>query len=806
VNVTAEGKVEAAGRLHGLRPTFTSFVGRSDAVATLSEMLGQYRLVTVTGAGGVGKTRLAEEVTRRAAGQFADGAWMIELATVREPALVPVAVATALGIRQAPGISITDTLTASLAQRQLLLVLDNCEHVLDAVTQFCAAVLTYADDVRILSTSREPLGLAAEARYRLAPLALPDRNNLGEAESSEAVTLFADRARQLDPRFRLDHDSRGTVIRLVQRLDGIPLAIELAAARIESLGLAQLDSRLDDRFHLLVSANRAADARQRSLEAAIDWSYQLLTDGEQRVLRQLSVFPGPFTLDAAEAVAGAEARLAVLRLVDCSLLAPPRGGPDGRSRYSMLETLRIYSTGRLRENGEEDQASSALARYALKVAGQANAQMTAADLEKPAALWLDAEDAAIHQGLLWALEHDPAVALRIAVALASWWRLRGRWVQGYTLLLRAVEQNGPEADGRASALIWLGRLHGSYDSDALGYYNQAVEILRATQPSAELVDALVSRSGVLSNLGRLPEAADDSRAALDLARRLEYFAGEAGAITSFVVIASYAGDGEQGLEWARQAQLVNRDRLPGWDARDVASCVLFAVVQFAPHDVQADVLEQTLEAATEAGDTGHQAQLLYLMVVRALDAGRLSEAQEKLRESIELATYVADRMRLIDVMDECGYVCAAMRRYAEAVTLWAARDVQCEANGMLILTPYEEDRRRPWLEEASAALGAGQFEFAQKRGSAMTLDAAAEFALMMSTAGSAATEAPQGKLSPRERELVTLVAQGKTDAQIAGQLFISVRTVRTHLDRIRDKSGCRRRADLTRLALEAGII
>jgi non-specific serine/threonine protein kinase len=769
-------------------------------------MLTQYRLITVTGAGGVGKTRLAEEVTRRAASEFADGAWMIELATVREPALVPVAVATALGIRQAPGISITDTLTASLAQRQLLLILDNCEHVLDAVTQFCDALLTYADDVRILCTSREPLGLAAEARYRLAPLALPDRNNPGEAESSEAVTLFADRARQLDPRFRLDDDSRGTVIRLVQRLDGIPLAIELAAARIESLGLAQLVSRLDDRFHLLVNANRTADSRQRSLEAAIDWSYQLLTDAEQRVLRQLSVFPGPFTLDAAEAVAGTEARLAVLRLVDCSLLAPPRSGPDGRSRYSMLETLRIYSTGRLRENGAVDQASSALARYALKVAEQANAQMAVSDLEKAAALWLDAEDAAIHQGLLWALEHDPAVALRIAVALASWWRLRGRWVQGYTLLLRAVGQGGPEADGWASALIWLGRLYGTYDADALGYYNQAAEILQAGKPSVELVDALVSRSAVLRNLGRLSDAADDARGALEMARQLEYPAGEAGALTSSAAIASYAGDGEQALEWARLAELINRDRLPGWDARDAVAGVLFARVQFAPHDVLTDVLQQALAAATAAGDSGHQAELLYLMVVRDLDAGRLSEAQDNLRASIELATYLADRVRLIDVLDECGYVRAAMRRYAEAVTLWAARDVHCQANGMLVLTPYEEDRRRPWLDEATAALGAGQFALAQQRGAAMTLEAAAEFAQMMTTASSGPAEATQGKLSPRERELVTLVAQGKTDAQIAGQLFISVRTVRTHLDRIRDKSGCRRRADLTRLALEAGII
>ena len=229
----------------------------------------------------------------------------------------------------------------SARRRQLLLVLDNGEHVLDAVARFCATVLLSADDIRILATSREPLGLPEEARYRLPPLALPgpfepeDPDGSGQAE---AVTLFVERARQIDPDLTLDGEAAAVVARLVERLDGMPLAIELAAARVEALGLGPMLDRLDDRFRLLVSANRAAPARQRSLDAAVDWSYQLLAGPEQRVFRRLSVFPGPFSLDAAEAVAGADAGPAVLHLVDCSLLVPPAAGPDGRSRYSMLET------------------------------------------------------------------------------------------------------------------------------------------------------------------------------------------------------------------------------------------------------------------------------------------------------------------------------------------------------------------------------------------------------------------------------------------------------------------------------------
>ena len=187
-----------------------------------------------------------------------------------------------------------------------MLVLDNCEHVLDSVADFCAAALSAADDIRILITSREPLGLPEEARYRLTPLALPDPGDLAHVTQSDAVTLFVERARLLDPDFSVDADSGAAVARLVQRLDGMPLAIELAAARVEALGLAQLVERLDDLFRLLVSASRVATSRQRSLEAAVDWSYQLLSPSEQRVFRFVSVFPGPFTLGAAEAVAGTE--------------------------------------------------------------------------------------------------------------------------------------------------------------------------------------------------------------------------------------------------------------------------------------------------------------------------------------------------------------------------------------------------------------------------------------------------------------------------------------------------------------------
>jgi non-specific serine/threonine protein kinase len=331
--------------VHGFAPALTSFVGRADAVSEVAGLLGESRLVTVTGPGGSGKTRLAGRVAERVAGRFEDGVWLAELAAVRDPALVAAVVAAALGVREQPGVPTADALARVLARLQLLLVLDNCEHVIGAAAALCAGLLLACDDVRILATSREPLRVAGEARYRLAPLALPGSDDRADAAGSEAVALFADRARSADARFALDEETGAAAARLVARLDGMPLAIELAAARVEALGVAPLLDLLDDRFRLLTAGDRLAAGRQRSLAATVAWSYQLLDQQEQRVFRAVSVFPAGFTLEAAEAVAGDGARPAVLHLVDCSLLSPPRAGPDGRTRYVMLETLRAYGLG-----------------------------------------------------------------------------------------------------------------------------------------------------------------------------------------------------------------------------------------------------------------------------------------------------------------------------------------------------------------------------------------------------------------------------------------------------------------------------
>jgi predicted ATPase/DNA-binding CsgD family transcriptional regulator/transcriptional regulator with XRE-family HTH domain len=796
-----------AGGLHGFVPALTSFVGRAGPVRAVAALLDRGRLVTVTGPGGAGKTRLAGQVATRVAGRFADGAWLAELAPVRDPALVPAVVAAALGVREQPGLSAAGALARVLARQQLLLVLDNCEHVIGAAAELCAGLLAACDEVRVLATSREPLAVAGEARYRLAPLALPDPDDLAEAARAEAVALFTDRARSADARFALTGETTPIVAGLVARLDGMPLAIELAAARVESLGVTQLLDRIDDRFALLTGGDRMAPSRQRSLAATVDWSYRLLEEHERRVFRAVSVFPAGFTLEAAEAVAGPGAGPAVLRLVDCSLLSPPQAGPDGRLRYVMLETLRAYGAGQLAEAGEQEQAEAALARYALGVAGQAAAGLQAGIGESAAARWLDAEDTITRQVLTWALRHDAALALRLAVTLAPWWQLRGRLAGQYPLLRRAAECAGTASHRWCAAQIWLGwAARSSADlAGALGHFTAARDAAAGRPPSRALASALASRSSVLRLMGRTAEAAGEARRSLALARQIGDPAGELLALTELSLDTDYAGDHAEAVRLARQAGQITAG-IPGGFAR-TSSYVLTIVLADAGNLAEAKRAGTAgLARARDAGDLSNQANLLPRIADLDLRAGRTGDAAAHLRDGLQIAARTGIWFELRTGISLCGNLCAATGRAAEALTLWAAC-AAADRPGELTEPAWFVLRREEQMREARLALGPGRARAAEDRGAAMSLATAAEYALMLTDPGPPQPAAPPlGPLSVRERELVTLVARGRTNAQIAAQLYISVRTVGSHLDRIRDKTGCRRRADLTRLALTTGLV
>jgi non-specific serine/threonine protein kinase len=811
---------DVAEGVHGFPVALTSFVGRAQPVAEISGRLSQCRLVTVTGPGGAGKTRLAGEVARRVAGRFADGVWLAELAAVQDPAELTAAVAAALGIRDLPAVAPADALAGALTRRQLLLVLDNCEQVIGAAAELCGRLLLGADDVRVLATSREPLRIAGEARYRLEPLTLPDPDSPFAAPECEAVTLFADRAGRADPGFALDETTRVTVARLVARLDGMPLAIELAAARVDALGVAQLLERIDDRFELLTDGDRLAEQRQRSLAATVHWSYRLLDEFERRVFRAVSVFPGPFTLQGAEAVAGPGAGRAVLRLVDCSLLVPPRVDPDGRTRYAMLETLRAYAAGLLAQAGEEGEAAAALSAYAKDVANSAFIGLHTGSMEVASLRHLDAEDATVSRALIWAMDHDPGAALGLALTLEPWWQIRGRLAGQARLLAAAAEYAAPGSDEWCGALLILGQA-ASQSGDAaaaLEHFTAVRDMLDDTaRPASPLRPLILSlcldgRSGTLSATGRVAEAVDDSRRALELARETGLPGPEALALACLSVATWHGGDRDGAFRLARQAQQLPGD-VAGAVQRGLGQIITMVLAESGDIAAAEEACAAGLTSSREVGDLTSLAGQLWNRAILDLKAHRTGDAAAHLREELEIATQTAVRPMVLAGLDCCGHLCAATRRPAEAVTVWAAMSALA-TRGSLPFPRLNVDRRDELLRKVRDLLGEAGTRAAERRGAAMSLATAAEYALMLAAAepqppgAAAAADAAPGLalLSPRERELVTLVAQGRTDAQIAAQLYITVRTVSSHLDRIRDKTGCRRRADLTRLALGAGLV
>ena len=794
----------ASAGVHGFTEALTTFVGRAAEVRELAALLAEYRLVTVTGPGGVGKTRLACEVARREVSRFADGAWLAELARVSEPAQVAVAILTALGLAEDRDMPPGRQLVTVMGRRQLLLVLDNCEHVLSAVARLCSDLLRAADDIRILATSREPMKVPGEIRWRLEPLRLPSAGERPGAEESDAVALFAERARRADRRFALDGTSRPVVERIVGRLDGMPLAIELAAARVEALGVDQLVDRLDDQVQVLTGADRMAPARQRSLAATAEWSYRLLSAAERRVFRRVAVFPAPFSLDAAEVVAGRDAVVAVLRLVDCSLLAPPLAGPDGRARYRMLQTLRTYALQQLAVAGEERDAAAGLARHATAVAEQAAAELESSGTESAGARWLDAEDATVHQALRWTLENEPRIALRLAIALAPWWSRQGRTSTGYELLGLATRHAAAGGEQWCAVQFWRGELSPDpFQRAGLDHFSAARDVLVARGPSPLLVRALNGRAHCLAHLRRYGEAIRDAEDALAMAADLAWPAGEAISLTSLAVLAHYAGNNADSLAYLRRAQGIDPAAIPDGAAR--AACIYLARGLTEAGDLaEARHLgAQALDWAKTAGTLFEVAECLALLATVELQAGHTATAARRIREALEAAWRIDSRYRVFESIDLCGHLCARAGRYAEAVTLWEARAAHWRTF-LLADLPLEQAHRQDLLCQARQALGPGKARAAAERGAAMTLGTAVEYARLAAELKDPAAGLPQ--LSGRERELVRLVANGHTDAQIASQLHISIRTVRSHLDRIRAKTGCRRRADLTRLALQVEAV
>src|SRR5271165_7603870 len=469
----------------------TSFVGRDAQLTQLRAMLAENRVVTLTGAGGVGKTRLAIQVAAQMTGEFGDGVWYVDLAPITDPELVPLTVARALGLPDQPGRSTMDTLTRFIADKQMLVVLDNCEHLLDASAELVVTLLSGAARLTVLATSREAIGVAGEVSWRVPSLSLAD----------EAIALFTDRARHARPDFTLTHDNAATVGEICARLDGVPLAIELAAARVRALSLTEILDSLHDRFRLLTGGARTAVRRQQTLRASVDWSHALLTEPERTLLRRLAVFLGGFDLDAAQVVAGGAEleRYQVLDqltlLVDKSLVVADDTG--GRTRFRLLDTVRQYALEKLGESGEADAVRTRHRDYYTSLAATVDAP-AGSDYEHR----LDQAETEIDNlraAFSWSRENsDTALALTLASSLQPLWQARGRVREGLTwfdsVLTHEVAQDAEVAAAiRARALadkavidLVLGA------ADSVDRAQQALALARDIDDPAVLARALTA--------------------------------------------------------------------------------------------------------------------------------------------------------------------------------------------------------------------------------------------------------------------------------------------------------------------------
>jgi len=532
-----------------LPSTLTRFIGRQREIAAVAESLRSTRLLTLTGPGGCGKTRLALEVATALKKEYPEGLYLADLATIHQPELIPRAVARAIGVAEGPD-GLMAALVEKIAHRRMLLVLDNCEHLVDGCDRFCLELLQAAPGLTFLATSREPLAVPGEMIWPVPPLSLPPAGVFGVTEilSYEAVALFQDRATTVLPGFGLTEENAQAVAELCRRLDGLPLAIELAASRIRAITPQQCLERIDARFRLLAGRSHTLPPRQQTLRGAIDWSYSLLSEQERVLWRRLSVFPGTFSLPAAEVVTageplGSEEWLdLMLRLVEKSIVMTEEQGSE--KRYRMLESIREYGREQMLESGEEE---------ALRLRYQAWC-LALVKAEEPA-LWgpnpgpslhrLALEHANLQEALRWCVSRsDPAHGLQLATGMVRFWAMHGHLEEAATWFKQLLAQASPTDPLRPRGLLGLAffLLRTGESEQAERLLAEAIPLLRAQDDQERLFQALNLTGTMLVERGQVDAARSAYRDSLATATRMQDKLLMATALTNLGVLANIQGE------------------------------------------------------------------------------------------------------------------------------------------------------------------------------------------------------------------------------------------------------------------------
>jgi predicted ATPase/DNA-binding CsgD family transcriptional regulator len=849
------------------------FIGRERELREIKPLLWSTRLLTLTGPGGCGKTRLALRLAADLLDAFADGVWLVELAALSDPALVAQAVATALVLREQAGRPVQQVLIDYFESRECLLVLDNCEHLILACAQLVEALLRVCPNLHILATSREALNIAGEIAWLTPPLSLPDpkaRDLTNALQQSEAVQLFVDRVTLAQPAFAVTEQNAAAVMQICQRLDGLPLAIELAAARAKTMSIKQIAARLDDRFRLLTHGNRTALPRHQTLRATIDWSHSLLDEQERSVFRRLSVFAGGWTIDAAEAVCAGtgiespEVLTVLLRLVDKSLIW--MDAHNTATRYHMLETIREYAWEQLWVSGEADNVQQEHFAFFLQFAEKDEPGWEADESRQwRERLEIDVDN--LRRALDWSLNNSTESGLRLA-GVVGHFALRSPYQREALDWLRkfvACPELFSHTLARAKALRWSGILQRSEswsdqaDKESLlqqsrlwceeslsiyqelGYQPGIADTLLAlgwvmlTQHSWEAMGQLCADSLRISQeMGDMHRAAralvflginSHGRGDRTQARRLYGEAlrvyRESGLryaswllLTNLGELALHEGDLTSARSYVEESLALYRE----FNGERSGSEILITLAEIATRQGRFDearqYIEQSMEFRKERGfGLGDEFLQLALMVFFQGDYG---QADKLYKKSLPWLTKKSDP-NISYAVEGLANVAAMQNKARRAVTLFGAAAALREVFDTPLPPINQADNERG-IAAARAQLDEATFMTAWKAGRDMLQEQVIAYALAESGTASqindpslsaALPHAGKAKfdgLTAREREVAALVAQGQSNRDIAATLVLSERTVASHVSNILSKLEFNSRTQIAAWAIEKGLV
>jgi predicted ATPase/DNA-binding CsgD family transcriptional regulator len=743
-------------------------------------LLENNRLLTLTGSGGCGKSRLALAAARELVERFEDGVWMVELASLAEPSLMPQAVAFTLGVRERPGSSLTRALSDYLRTRNLLLILDNCEHLIEACAELAKALLHSCPGLRVLTTSREALGITGEIAWPVPSLSLPDLRRLPDLETLpryESARLFVERTAAVRPDFTFTEQNAPAVAQVCYRLDGIPLAIEPAAARTKMLSVEEISARLSDSFRLLATGSRTATPRQRTMHATMDWSHELLGQKERVLFRRLSVFAGSFTLEAAESICAGEQlhRDEVLellsQLVDKSLVVAQER--DGTARYRLLETIRQYGRERLEEAGEAAQVREQHAGYYLAVAEEAEPELKG-DRQVKWLERLETEHGDLRVAMAWLLERgEPESAARLGWALWLFWGIRTHLAEGRRSMERALSARGSvgmTASARARALFVAGMM-ANYQGDHL---------------SAEPL--------VQESLGLFKELGDK--------------VGTAYALSNAGYVALGQGRYGQAIAVIEEAADLFLEEGEKWGAAIELGFLAVAWRNRGDHKRAKRLAERALAISREIGERQASTSALYTLAILARTEGKDEHARNLFEEGLRLSAELGNEADVAHCLEGLASMYGAEGKIVRAARLWGAEEALLEKLEDAVYT-YLPDRalHRSQVAAARSQVDEAAWTAAWTEGRAMSLEQAVSYALEQEPASDPAAPEPHlAGLSAREVDVLRLVATGLTNAEVADRLFLSSRTVDWHMGSIYRKLEIHSRAEATRFAAEHGFL